>query len=126
MILIIGGRYQGKLEYAKSRFGLSDEDIFTCDDAVDAIDFDRRCVAYIDRWVLGRVRAGEDPAAILAANLDRMADAIVICTDISCGVVPADAEMRAWRDACGRVNAMLADRAGEVWRLFCGLPQRIK
>ena len=126
MILIIGGRWQGRLEYAKSRFGLSDGDIFPCDEAVDALDYNRRCVAYVDRWALNRVRAGEDPAALLAANLDRLSDSIVIATDVSCGVVPVDAEMRAWRDACGRVNALLAGRADEVWRLFCGLPQQIK
>ena len=30
MILIIGGAYQGKLDYAKEKYGLTDEDIFDC------------------------------------------------------------------------------------------------
>ena len=31
MILIIGGAYQGKTEYAKKTYGLQDADIFTCE-----------------------------------------------------------------------------------------------
>ena len=30
MILIIGGAYQGKLEYAKSQYQVTDAEIFTC------------------------------------------------------------------------------------------------
>ena len=30
MVLIIGGAYQGKLDFAKSAFGLSESDVFTC------------------------------------------------------------------------------------------------
>ena len=30
MILIIGGAYQGKLEYVKERFAIKEEDIFSC------------------------------------------------------------------------------------------------
>ena len=46
MILIIGGAYQGKLDYAKEKFGLKDEDIFDCAKANDGSDFSwaRRCV----------------------------------------------------------------------------------
>ena len=30
MILIIGGAYQGKLDYAKDTFGIVDADVYTC------------------------------------------------------------------------------------------------
>lgn len=125
MILVIGGRWQGKRAFAQARFDLSDADIFTCSEDTE-IDFDVRCVAYLDRWALGCVRRGEDPAAILAANLDRLSGAVVLLTDVSGGVVPVDAQLRAWREACGRMGQTLAARADEVWRLFCGLPQRLK
>ena len=126
MILIIGGRWQGKLDYARERFGLADGDIQVCSGDSAELDLGRRCLAYIDRWTLGCVRRGEDPARILSGQIARLSDKVIISTDISCGVVPVDAQMRAWRDACGRVNALLAGHADEVWRLFCGLPQRIK
>ena len=125
MILIIGGSYQGKLEFAKSRFGLDDSDIFLCTEKTDALDFGKRCLAYVDRYALNRVRAGAEPADAFKANAPRK-DAIVISTDISSGVVPIDPVTRAWREACGRMNNAIAREADEVWRLFCGIPQQIK
>ena len=126
MILIIGGSYQGKLEYARRRFALPDAEICVLDEGSERLEANRRCLAYVERWALNRVRAGADPAAELEALLPRLNDAIVIVTDISCGVVPADPVLRAWREACGRLTARLAEASGEVWRLFCGLPQRLK
>ena len=124
MILIIGGSYQGKLDFARSAWGLTEDDIFTCTRDTEVPDLTRRCIAYVDRFALNRVRAGVEPADALLDGL--RPDAIVIATDISGGVVPIDAELRAWREANGRMNNALAARADEVWRLFCGIPERIK
>lgn len=125
MVFIFGGCHQGKLAFAKARFALTDAQIQVCDEYTEAIDPSRRCAAYVERWALNRVRAGVEPAE--AFPWDAMKDdAVVIATDVSCGVVPIDAELRAWREACGRLNARLAGRADEVWRLFCGIPQRLK
>lgn len=121
MILITGGSYQGKLDYARARFGLTDADI-----CVGEIDLTKRCLAYIDRYALEAVRQGIEPADIFKANEEKLSDKIIITTDISGGIVPMDPVLRAWREACGRMNTHLAGRADEVWRLFCGIPQRIK
>ena len=126
MILITGGSYQGKLAYARAAYGLDDADIFTCDWDTDAIDYSKRCIAYIDRFAFNRVSAGEEPAEAFGEGAPLREDAIIITTDISGGIVPLDATQRAWREACGRMNNRLAARAGEVWRLFCGIPQRLK
>ena len=40
--------------------------------------------------------------------------------------MPIDPEQRAWREAVGRMNAMLAARAERVTRIFCGLPMELK
>jgi len=126
MILIIGGSYQGKLDYARQRFGLSDDEIQVCDEVTSTLDFSRRCVAYIDRFALNRVRSGSEPAEALGTDPGLYRNVIFIANDISCGVVPMDPVLRAWREACGRLNMKLAGQAEEVWRLFCGIPQRIK
>ena len=46
MKLIIGGAFQGKTQFAKTRFGLSEADIFLCDGT--DIDFSRRCIAHLE------------------------------------------------------------------------------
>ena len=122
MILIIGGAYQGKTEYAKKTYGLQDADIFTCENT--DIDPNARAIRHLERFALACVRVGKEPAEELRA-LD-LSDKILICEDISCGVVPMDAVEREWREAVGRMNAMLAARAERVTRLFCGLPLELK
>ena len=123
MILIIGGAYQGKLDFARRTFGLGPEDIFTC--AGGEIDFSRRCVDHLERFV----RACGEPGAAEAyfqARREAWRDSILICEDMSCGVVPLGADMRLWREEMGRLCGYLAARADRVSRLFCGLEQRLK
>ena len=40
MILIIGGAYQGKLDFVKDIFGVTEKEVFTCDTV--EIDFSNR------------------------------------------------------------------------------------
>ena len=119
MDLIFGGAYQGKLAYAREIYGLADSDIFTCTESGE-IDFSKRCVCALEEYVLACVRAGRTPESTFRPN------AVLICRDISCGVVPMDAEAREWREAVGRMNAALAAQADTVTRIFCGLPLELK
>ena len=119
MDLIIGGAYQGKEAYARARYGLEDEDIFVCGEDGE-LDGSKRCFCHLERYVLSCVRRGMEPVCPFRE------DAVILCTDISCGVVPTDGELRAWREAVGRLLCGLADRAEHVTRLFCGIPQVLK
>ena len=109
MILIFGGAYQGKLAYAMERFGLNESDI-------------RR----IDKWILDLINAEADVEKAVQEFIRNSPDAVVICDDISCGVVPVEPVMRKWREAVGRALAKLSQESSEVIRLFCGIPTRIK
>lgn len=126
MVLITGGRYQGKMEYAQRRFRFQEADLAICREDVPAIDFDKPCIAYIERYVLACLKQAMDPLAAFEPHLSDLRDKVILSTDISCGVVPVEAQLRAWRDACGRLNNALASASDEVWRLFCGIPQRLK
>ena len=126
MILVIGGSYQGKLDFARQRFGLAEREIQLCDESTDALDLSRCCIAYVDRFALNRVRANVEPAEALGTDPGLYKGTIFIANDISGGVVPVDPVLRAWRETCGRMNLKLAREADEVWRLFCGIPQRVK
>ena len=124
MILIIGGAYQGKLDFAKEQFALSDSDIFNCTGG--EIDFTRRCVNSLEEFTRYCVRMGCDPVEWFKANRDSWRDSILICEDITCGVVPLGLEMRRWRDETGKLCQYLASEATQVSRIFCGLEQRLK
>lgn len=120
MILIIGGAYQGKLDYARSAFGITREDIHSCTGG--EIDFSKRCVCKIEEFT----HTHPDAIAYFQAHRQAWQDSILICQDIFCGVVPMGAENRAWRQNTGRLCQYLAGEATRVSRIFCGLEQRLK
>ena len=125
MHFIIGGAYQGKRDYAKARFGLTDADIHTCTET-EGISFDKRCVDRLEEFTLWCVRNGTDAVDFMRKNRAAWADSVLICQDIFCGVVPLGADMRAWREMTGRLAAYLASEADTVTRVFCGLEERLK
>ena len=124
MILIIGGAYQGKLDFVKQTWNLEDRDVYTCSGA--EIDFSRRCVYRLEEFSYACLRSGVEPKAYMQANRELWQDSILICQDIFCGVVPMKAENRAWRQATGRLCQYLSGEADQVSRIFCGLEQRLK
>ena len=120
MILIIGGAYQGKLDFAKETFCLADGDIHVC--TGEEIDFTKGCIYEIEEFA----RCHPDPVGYFRANRERWQDSILICRDIFCGVVPLGEENRTWRRNTGRLCQYLASEASRVSRIFCGLEQRLK
>jgi len=126
MILILGGVYQGKLAYALERFGLAEADVCFCNEEDTAAPAGKRIVYEIDRWVLALVRADMDVGGKIGQFMENNRDAIVICNDISCGVVPVDSMLRKWREAVGKSLALLAQHSDEVIRLFFGISARLK
>ena len=132
MDFITGGAYQGKLPFAKEKYGLAEDDIYTCTEE-DGIAFGARCVDRLEEFALWCVRQNEkkpggekDAVKIFRDNRERWQNSVLICEDIFCGVVPMGADMRAWREMTGRLCAYLAGEADTVTRVFCGLEQRLK
>lgn len=124
MILILGGAYQGKRTYVKRRFSLEEEDIFTCSGS--DLDFSKKCMDHLEEFTYACVRDGKDPLAYIMENQSQMQDKVIICQDIFCGVVPMERDFRLWRDATGKLCQYLASEADAVYRLYCGLEQKLK
>ncbi len=127
MILIIGGAYQGKLDFALENFGLNTNDVFNCEEQYDKINKDKKIIDNLDKVILRLVYAGKDEDEILKQIDDVTANAmVVIYTDHSQGIVPLKREERAFREISGRIMTRLAAKSSEVYRIFCGLPQQLK
>ena len=119
MELVIGGVYQGKLEYAREKYGFAAEEVFECRGDRD-LDPSARCIRGYQRYVAYCVRTGLEPVT------DFPPETVVLADDIFCGVVPIDGELRQVRDETGRALARIAANAEVVTRIFCGIPQRLK
>lgn len=120
MILIIGGAWQGKLNFARETFDLTEEDIYTC--STGEIDFSKRCINGIEEFAWNY----PDPEGYFRAHREEWEDAILILRDVFCGVVPTDPATRAWRQKTGRLAQYLSREAKQVSRIFCGLEQKLK
>ena len=125
MVLIFGGAYQGKLDFAMKKFNIKDTDIFTCTED-SFTDFSKKIIDRAELFFLKCVKAGIEPRDILCENINMLQDKIVIARDISQGIVPIDSVQRAWREASGRAMMYLAGEAEEVYRVFCGLSEKLK
>lgn len=124
MIFITGGAYQGKLTFAAEKYALTAQQLSDC--AVGSTDFSAKCLFHLESFTLRCAREGLDPVAHFEENRAAWQDSILICRDISCGVVPMDADMRQWRQVNGKLCQYLARQADAVYRIFCGMEQRIK
>lgn len=110
MVLIIGGAYQGKRQYARDTLGFSADDI----------------VPPVDILIRDLIEKRKDPLAEIRLLAEGWRDKAVLLTDVNCGIVPVRAEDRAFREAVGRCGTFLASRAEKVIRVFCGLGTVIK
>ena len=126
MELIFGGAYQGRLEYAQSKYDLRDEDIFFCSEDKAEIDLSKPAIYCMEKFLLACIREGRNPADEFKNISDALTDRIVICTDISQGIVPVDKALRLWREETGRAMVKLAKDAQSVTRIFAGLPLTLK
>lgn len=117
--LILGGAKQGKLDYAVYRYGIAPKEFYHCLPDREP-DFNAQYVCDLENYVLYCLRHGLEP------RTNWKSDAILLCRDLFCGVVPIDPEQRRWRDATGHYLAKLSAHAAHVTRLFGGLPQYIK
>lgn len=149
MILIFGGAYQGKLEYAKEHFDI--KSIFDCapeggrGEAADGTtglrgnagrepDFSADAVCNIDRFVLQCAREGKEAADFFKENREKwqqdaqtgIGEKVFVVTDVSQGIVPIDATQRAFREMNGRLMLYLAKEARQVIRVFCGIGKPVK
>lgn len=124
MILIFGGAYQGKLDYAKKNFEI--ETVCDCSDGA-APDFAADAIYGIDGFVK-RCAASrcESAADWFDEQREAWQDKILIMTDVSQGIVPMEPELRAFREMNGRLMLRLAAEADEVHRVFCGIGKRVK
>lgn len=100
-------------------------------EALDATDgAGARLVDCLTLWLSNLMHANRDcsqEAATLAEALGRQRSPVVLVSnEVGLGIVPDNALARAFRDAAGLLNQMIARVADEVEFVVAGLPMRLK
>ena len=81
-------------------------------------------------WLSNRMLAGADIAGALAELQQAIAACparlVIVTNELGQGIVPAEAETRAFREAHGRMNIALAAQADLAVQVVAGLPVLLK
>ena len=110
MVLVIGGSNQGKTDFVINKFGK--EFIF---DELHLFVRKKMDEGYTEEKILEEIR-----------EKIKGGSTVLIADEIGNGVVPMDSTDRLWREVTGRILIKLAAEATEVYRVVCGIGQRIK
>lgn len=138
MILITGGAYQGKLEFARSIYEKTEPMIAEGEKAdfeeLKQADIIARFHLYIRRCMEENRTENSNEENNLEAEIEEQVkellqenpNVILEITQLGCGVVPIDAFDRSYREKVGRIGCMLASQAKQVWMVNAGIGIRLK
>ena len=120
MRLITGGFSQGKVRYAQKKYDISDSEI------VDAAVASRQKMEEAELVYNLQEFIRENHNGCVCELPAFREDAVIICDEVGCGVIPLSSEEREFREAVGRICCQLAEQAESVELVRCGIARRIK
>ena len=126
MIMITGGAFSGKKDYAKKRFGFSDEEIPNGENCSLEAVFSAKCIADFQLIVKRLLEENADVQTFTERLCKENPNAVVIINEIGAGIILLEKSDRIWREETGRSGCLIARNSSEVIRLACGIPTIIK
>lgn len=124
MILVFGGAYNGKLEFVKKKYGISNEEIFFCRD--ENLEFEKKVICGLHMLTRVCILKKLDSLELLKNNVELLQNKIIICDEINSGIVPMEKSDREWREATGRMLQFLSKNSSDIYRIFFGIEEKIK
>ncbi len=124
MMLVTGGCFQGKTQYACEMFGISKEE--AADGAVCPMEelYRTKLLYHFHEYIQRMMKAGQE------FSVERLKEenpkVILVTNELGCGVVPVDQFDRAYREKTGRICCQIAREAVQVHRVVCGIGTVIK
>ena len=118
--LYIGGTGHGQAELAEKETGKKPVQC-TPDEALKCPSIDN--FHLITKQILSQ---GGSPQEYARELIKSNPDAVICSDEIGCGIHPLAQEERIWREETGRALCILAEGAGTVTRVICGIGQRLK
>jgi adenosylcobinamide kinase / adenosylcobinamide-phosphate guanylyltransferase len=137
MKLIIGGVAQGKLEVAKKLMnkGSWEEDLQNRSKTMIIIDenynlieelYTANIINHYHLIIKRLLQEKQEPELIMEELINKNPKVCIVTTEIGYGIVPMDSFEREYRERTGRICCKVAAKADEVYRVICGIAERIK
>ena len=120
MELVIGGKSQGKLNYA---IDLLNE---PCINVSDGELKDAHIIYNLQNIVRKLMTEERDAISEIDNFVNLHPNCVIICDEVGYGLVPIDQFERNYRDMVGKICCNLAKKATRVHRVICGIGTVIK
>ncbi|MFP3153071.1 bifunctional adenosylcobinamide kinase/adenosylcobinamide-phosphate guanylyltransferase [Lachnospiraceae bacterium ZAX-1] len=142
MILVTGGAYQGKLDFAQKIYAAMEQKaVKDLDDKralsskipkiVDGAEADLSQLMEADiisrfhLYIRHLLKQEKEPWPLIESLLKHNPQVIMTVTELGCGIVPIDAFDRKYREMTGRLCCRLAVESEAVYRVICGIGMKI-
>ncbi len=126
MDFIIGGYNQGKRQYVKKTYQITQETMISGEQE----DYEKilcaSCIYDFHLLIRRLMLEQKDYQAYVKKLFENGNCKILISNEVGYGIVPLDAFEREYREAVGRMSCQAAIHARKVIRIICGLGQVIK
>ena len=131
MKLVIGGCFQGKLEYVLkshvTNYSVFEAELPGEEQVQEATDMGKTMIVNgFHKYMKNGLWQGGNPEQEISDFVSKVSDCIIISDEIGNGIVPTDRFEREYRERTGRILVELARQADEVMRVVCGIGQKIK
>ena len=119
MILVTGGCFQGKTQYACETFGIRRDE--AADGSVCPMEdlYRTKLLYHFHEYIRRLMEAGWELS--VEKLIKENPEVILVTNELGYGVVPADRFDRAYREKTGRVCCRIAKEASQVHRVVCGI-----
>ena len=124
MQLFIGGAFQGKKEYMKQLTGIPEAEILDGASVSDTKTY--RAIDHYHLRIRKQLEQGQDPVRELEKLLQEQPEIYLLCDEVGMGIVSMEKNDREYREAVGRTMCVAAAKAEAVYRVICGIGQKIK
>ena len=126
MKMIIGGAFQGKTDFVKEHFKLSDVDVLDGEKCDFNAVFAAKCVNNYHALIRRIIEEKIEPIEFTERLCRENPDIIIITNEIGSGIIPLEKDERIWREYAGRAGCIIAKNSELVVRVFCGVAEVIK
>ncbi len=124
MILVTGGCFQGKTDYALETFKISREEAVDGQTCPLEMIYTTKLLYHFHEYIRRLMKEGQEFS--VEELLQKNPDLVLVTNELGYGVVPIDRFDREYREKTGRVCCEIAKQATEVHRVICGIGTVIK
>jgi len=125
MRLIVGGAYQGKKTFACELADIKEKELADGRTCAYGSWTEMKGIHHLQDYIRRMLSEDLDTARVIE-EASQNPEAVIICNELGCGLVPMDALDRRYRETVGRIQCALAGQADEVYRVYCGIGEKIK